>query len=88
MRDGLGAAVEQQVRAGRFDPGQVVEGVVLAGKREAFRLMHALHDGDGVVADLFEDLRVTGLEFVGRKVGLVVLRGQLAGQRQEHNSKR
>ena len=49
---------------------------MLAGKREAFRLLHALHDRDGVVADLREDLRVPGLEFVGRKVGLVVLRAR------------
>ena len=35
--------------------------------------MHALDDGDGVVADFLEDLRVPRLEFVGGEVGLVVL---------------
>ena len=45
---------------------------MLAGKGEAFRLMNALNDRHGVLADLRQDLRVPRLELVGREVGLIV----------------
>ncbi len=82
-RDFLRSPVEKQVSPRRFDSGQVVKGIVLAGKGEAFRLMHALEDGDGIVANVGEDLRVSGAEFVCREIRLVVLRrGQC---RREHH---
>ncbi len=56
---------------------------MLAGKGEAFRLMNALHDRDGVLADLREDLGVPRLEFVGREVGLIVLRARRGWDQQQ-----
>ena len=55
-RRGLRAAVEQEIRAGRLDAGQVIERVVLARQPEAVGPRYPLHHGDGVVADLLEDL--------------------------------
>ena len=61
---------------------------MLAGEGEAFRLMHALHDGDGVLADLRENLGVPRPEFFRREVGLVVLRGRGGWDEQQRGRNR
>ena len=56
---------------------------MLAGKGEAFRLMNALNDRHGVLADLRQDLRVSRFELFGREVGLIVLRARRGWNQQQ-----
>ncbi len=83
-----GAAVEQQVRAGRLDPAEVVEGVRLPGELEAARERRALGDGDRLVPDPVENGGPARAELLGREVGLVVLRRRHGGTGERHGHER
>ena len=87
-RDPPRAPVEQQVRAGRLDPAEVVEGVRLPGELEAAGERRALGDGDSLAPDPLENRGPARAELLGREVGLVVLRRRHGGAAERHGHER
>ena len=65
------SAIEDQVGMRSLDAAEIIELVALAGHQKAVGLGRALDDGDGVIADAVEDDLPSGLEFLGREIGLV-----------------